>query len=303
MEELDETTTCPVCYQEFSENENTPRLLPCSHTMCQPCLTELSRSTGRRGRRYVVCVECRKKHAIQTFPQNKYILKLLETKHFNMCQVHGRELSLYCKEKNCSKAICPICLIEGHIGHQLADVIDQEKETLTEKVKDLMDDLKGEQKKLANADREIREKNQYTLSKLKHEKKRMMDVFNQLIDQVTEEGKVEETKINRRLTVIASHLNELGSAGGQIEGRVQNVTFRNKLKSSVDRIEQKKREATVQYKYLEYNAAEHSGSDRMKLFGRLEEKIASEESTHEDQANKETWRAAIDIQSNLNIYF
>ena len=251
----------------------------------------------------MVCAECRKKHSIRTFPQNKYVLKLLETKHFDLCKVHGRELSLYCKENNCNKAICPICLIESHIGHQLADVIDQEKKTLTEKVVDLMDNLKGEQIKLANADREIHEKNQQTLSKLKHEKKRMMDVFDQLIEQVKEENDAEETKINKRRTTIASDLNELGSAGGQIEGRIKNVTFRNKLKESVDRIEQRKRKATVQYKYLEYNAAEHSGSDRLKLFGRLEEKIASEELTHEDRDHKEALRAAIDVQSNDNMYF
>ena len=72
-----EDTTCSVCCEEFAETgDHVPRLLPCSHTMCNKCVKEISKKT------FLVCVECRKKHTIpsktKTFPQNKYILNALK---------------------------------------------------------------------------------------------------------------------------------------------------------------------------------------------------------------------------------
>ena len=104
MEELDETTTCPVCYEAFNTMENIPRIMPCSHTACEKCMKELLREDHG-----LVCPECRKKHAttngVVAFPQNKYIFKLLknnaEVRNFEMCKTHSRELSLYCRGTDC----------------------------------------------------------------------------------------------------------------------------------------------------------------------------------------------------------
>jgi len=41
-ERLDELTTCPQCEQTLSD----PRVLPCSHTLCLPCLQQRCTSTA-----------------------------------------------------------------------------------------------------------------------------------------------------------------------------------------------------------------------------------------------------------------
>ena len=49
---------------------------------------------------------------------------------FTMCPVseHDQFLSLFCKNKKCQKAICPLCLIEGHKDHDVCDLSKAEKQ-------------------------------------------------------------------------------------------------------------------------------------------------------------------------------
>ena len=76
MDSLQESLTCPVCFEEFREKgENVPRLLPCSHSFCQRCIGQLIRNTR------LECPTCRMKHEARNeginFPQNKYILIMM----------------------------------------------------------------------------------------------------------------------------------------------------------------------------------------------------------------------------------
>ena len=72
--EWDEFTSCPVCFEDYEEKGNhIPRLLPCSHTLCDKCVREL-----KHGKR-ITCPQDRQTHETLTethnFPQNNYILK------------------------------------------------------------------------------------------------------------------------------------------------------------------------------------------------------------------------------------
>ena len=94
--------SCQICLEEFEENgDHVARILPCSHTVCEKCLKQLIRGNN------IECPECREKHKVKNFPQNKYLLPIVR-KFINQkqddslkpgnCKVHGKELNLYCKE-------------------------------------------------------------------------------------------------------------------------------------------------------------------------------------------------------------
>ena len=79
MDELTDLTQCPVCFEEYElDGYQAPKILPCSHTLCEKCLETLIRN------KKVECSECRLKHQAATgrtsFPQNKYIIAHIKAK-------------------------------------------------------------------------------------------------------------------------------------------------------------------------------------------------------------------------------
>ena len=75
-DELGDVTECPVCFESYEEcGEHVPRLLPCTHTLCENCVRGLLKEKSLR------CPECRTTHLapseVLNFPQNKYILILI----------------------------------------------------------------------------------------------------------------------------------------------------------------------------------------------------------------------------------
>ena len=119
---LEHILACQICLEDFKETgEHVPRFLPCTHTLCQRCLKELIRNKN------IKCPECRADHAVvnkeRSFPQNKYLLINIKRRHLKapeepkiieVCEEHGKELILFCREVGCKKPICPICLTKQH---------------------------------------------------------------------------------------------------------------------------------------------------------------------------------------------
>ena len=152
----DDLTNCPVCFDEYTETgDHIPKILPCSHTLCEKCLEVLIRNNK------IDCPECRVKHEAtsrtRTFPQNKYIVTHLQKKQTTeakahkiisdgsceMCPDHGREKILFCKDTRCKKSVCPICFARHHRNHQFIDLEAQKKkcEPLLTNIETLNTDL------------------------------------------------------------------------------------------------------------------------------------------------------------------
>ena len=161
----DDTTNCIVCFEKYTtdEGEHTPRILPCSHTLCQKCIHHmLKRDT-------LECPECRVVHAavsdVFSFPQNKYICTNIRkdrvtptappmpppVSQFDSCVEHGRDLSLYCKGTKCQKPVCALCLINDHRTHDVIDIRDVGPDE--ERAKDLMGQM-GELKEHLESNKE-----------------------------------------------------------------------------------------------------------------------------------------------------
>ena len=95
----DDITNCPVCFEEYTEEgDHVPRILPCYHTVCEKCITELLLDFS------LDCPECRvthhATHGIKIFPQNRYILTHIRTK---AAPVANKNESLLSKVEGVSK--------------------------------------------------------------------------------------------------------------------------------------------------------------------------------------------------------
>ena len=128
---LDYIQECTVCCEEFTlDGDHIPRILPCSHILCEKCIKDLLQGGN------VVCPQWREKFPTQnvaeSFPQNNYVLPIIRRKTKNaqvnveqrkeVCEEHGREIALFCNEPCCKKSMCQLCMIQKHKTHDFVDL-------------------------------------------------------------------------------------------------------------------------------------------------------------------------------------
>ena len=165
-----------------------PRILPCSHSLCEKCLKQLIQG------RFVICPECRNKHRAgnkeRTFPQNKYILTNIRRKKeedepakaMKICGDHGKELSLYCKK--CLTSICQRCLSRFHRGHDVAELEDAERETLLERIETVVDYLRERKDNISEANIISGEKQDERVFHILTARKKMLDMITERFDKL-----------------------------------------------------------------------------------------------------------------------
>lgn len=202
-----------MCYEAFDTGSFVPRLLPCTHTVCERCIGELL-----KGRKTLNCPQCRKRHSansgLKAFPENKYILKTLErpkvamvTRVFTLCVEHERERSLYCKDARCGAEICQLCHIQDHKFHDVVDIF-QEEQTKLQDVQEyglLCKDT------LLAARKDIQEKSEECIEKERKKKSDCVRIFNSRIKQITGLMKEQEKRIDEQRDAVDLQLVQLDS--------------------------------------------------------------------------------------------
>ena len=173
--------SCVVCLEEFEDTgDHIPRLLPCTHTLCESCVKQLIRNQK------VECPECRAKHNAKneekSFPQNKYLLMQIKRKpteaselksdqsEKEFCEEHGKELVLFCKESGCQKPICLLCLKKYHRRHDVTDIEDETREVLMKKITFFEKNLKEKIVKLNDTKNDVNRKTEVCLNDLEKKK-------------------------------------------------------------------------------------------------------------------------------------
>ncbi len=164
---MDDTRDCPVCFEAYTKSgKRVPRILPCFYTVCEQCVVKLIKITPDGNALW--CPQCRKQHdarnGLHSFPQNKYILTVLQERaekerskqgkgrvEFEKCKEHEfKELSLFCRSESCNAAICELCLL----GHHVEDHKEKVKE-LEQKLEELKEDFTTRKKKLETSKEQL----------------------------------------------------------------------------------------------------------------------------------------------------
>jgi hypothetical protein len=71
----EEFIKCSICLEDYDKTFRHPRQLPCQHSFCTPCLTEIM--TGKTN---INCPTCRSNFVgrINDVPKSRFILNFLE---------------------------------------------------------------------------------------------------------------------------------------------------------------------------------------------------------------------------------
>ncbi|XP_036356274.1 tripartite motif-containing protein 59 isoform X1 [Octopus sinensis] len=139
---------CMICRDRYEESVKVPKILPCHHSFCLPCLMQLyhsecaqrnslthSRAVGVGGTITFQCPSCRnsfmtsESHVVQ-LPTDHRVVQLLDfvrhtnTYTVNFCSKHHLQpLNFFCEP--CIKPVCRDCTVLDHKdrhGHYVMDV-------------------------------------------------------------------------------------------------------------------------------------------------------------------------------------
>ena len=212
---------CQVCFDEFQQDgSHVPRLLPCTHTLCHTCISHLIQGNK------IECPECREKHEAKneekSFPQNKYILTQIKRKsaeeqpkahEFQKCEVHGKDLNLFCLDPECNVPICRTCLKNLHKKHEITEIEDQEKEVLMNEVIKIKKNLEAKVKIISTAKKDIVDRTNAVVADLK----KIISRIDKMINDVEGQIRLEKIHIDDELSAINSNIDLLSSIQQNIE--------------------------------------------------------------------------------------
>ena len=174
-EDLNELTQCPVCFEPYEENgDHVPRILPCHCTLCEACIKSLLNGE------VLQCPQDRKIHkaakGVMSFSQNKYIVAHLKkdtktkTADYDECLEHKLKKILFCTHKDCQVAICPLCMGDDHLTHEVVNLVAEKKKQLFAQVETLTQKLTKYTDNIEMTKRQLDVETQQMIEKLKNRK-------------------------------------------------------------------------------------------------------------------------------------
>ena len=215
---LEEILSCQVCFEEFEEDgAHVPRILPCSHTLCHTCVGRLIR--GER----LECPECRMKHEAKkeekSFPRNKYVLVQMSRRTSKLgraqpdkCREHGKVLNIFCKEPECQKIICFICLSRDHKKHEVINAeerIIEVTDILQKNIKAATNNLQRKIRIIMAAKEDAEKNVERNLNELKIKKQYMMKKYDEMIKDSEDQMKEINIKTDQDINAMKETLNLL----------------------------------------------------------------------------------------------
>ncbi|XP_034946165.1 tripartite motif-containing protein 2-like [Chelonus insularis] len=114
--------TCGTCLCVYDGSEHTPKLLPCSHTVCLHCLTRIAASQTREAGAFR-CPICRElitipRGGVPALPPSFLVNQLLDLMSrqrrevIPKCSVHTNQELLFCE--TCDTVFCTVCTGGNH---------------------------------------------------------------------------------------------------------------------------------------------------------------------------------------------
>ena len=123
-------------------------------------------------------------------------------------------MSLFCKTADCQQPICQLCLIKEHMGHEVVDIAEEQKEK-RETIKNIADELTSQltliQRNLLKTKECLKKRNENTLAVLKERKTKAIKLFNQMIKVVTNQIDTSNNEVDQEVSIINRELELVNS--------------------------------------------------------------------------------------------
>ncbi|XP_054985444.1 E3 ubiquitin-protein ligase TRIM38-like [Sorex araneus] len=217
---LREEATCPICLDLMSE----PVTINCGHNYCRRCIVDLIESqtsyTSSRGTFH--CPQCRKPFKSDHLRPNKQLGNIIETiketDHERLCEKHGEQLHLFCKDEG--QLICWRCerspQHRGHVTALAEDACQGYKEQLKEAVRRLNIILF----KYMQLKQDATQKISSWEEKIKHEKERIHSEFTNLHTFLHQEEELHMCRLEKERE---QKLSSLQGNVAHLDNRVQEL--------------------------------------------------------------------------------
>ena len=193
---LERLLSCAVCYEEFEEDGNhLPRLLPCTHTVCEACIKQLIRYNR------LECPECRAKHDAKneekSFPPNKYLLMQIK-----------RSPNVRQGEEEVYEEIDRMFRLSFKTYQKRDSVADKRREVLMKKIVSLERKLQEKITALNTAQNKVNRRNENFLKDLENGRNKIKHELDKQFDKMKKEGEDQSKEANDSLKTEISALDE-----------------------------------------------------------------------------------------------
>ena len=284
----DDLTNCPVCFDEYTKTGGRiPKILPCSHSLCEKCLEVLIRNNK------IDCPECRVKHeatsGTRSFAQNKYIVthlqkrqrseldshKLLFGGQLDKCLQHNREKSLYCKEDECKKAVCAICFARHHRNHEFVDLEVQrvECDPLFKEIEALKENLEERRENMLSSRNKVEKRNTDCTAAILNRKEQVLKEVNEKFNALKQEAEDVTQNTLKTINAEISVVDEYYAALDSIKEGINMNTNEFDIARTSATVQGMKDECEdlkdVEPKLIAYNEGNITAENLEKLCGRL----------------------------------
>jgi len=144
---MESITTCEVCYVNYDTKDHAPRVLPCGHTMCTECLTNILNNPTLRKCSYDNIAFAPNQNSAASFSLNFVIINMLEQKKNGACKTHPDErLKFICLTDRIK--ICSECAKnEDHKDHSIKKIktLKAEGVKVKRELQQSLSEIKGEE--------------------------------------------------------------------------------------------------------------------------------------------------------------
>ncbi|RUS70698.1 hypothetical protein EGW08_021541, partial [Elysia chlorotica] len=234
---------CQVCHERFDQGDRAPKSLPCNHTFCLPCLTQIFDHAQPPARRNLLwadqaldgalkCPTCRveiflSRSKIKDLPNDHRVVQMMDflsqavAKSHNVCSKHERQpLNFFCKK--CLVPVCRDCTVLDHKdsdGHVIIDVTEAMSENsaqfteIEKKSRDTLEKMKARSDSLANAskrlditERRLRADIKETFIEYRLLLEKRQEALTGMVRQIVQDQKA---KINARFVNVCEHGTQL----------------------------------------------------------------------------------------------
>ena len=217
-----QTLSCGVCLEAYNEQDDrVPRLLPCTHTVCERCIKQLIRNNT------LVCPVCRKKHRAgnneKSFSQNMYILNHIHDKknllkEKQKCDKHKKELILFCLGEQCQGPICISCLKTDHKGHEWVEIEEHQKETLLKEMRQTRKNLEAKLVRIIKVKEDIDGETDSCLKILKKTRDDLIKMTDKMTEEAESQRKETNLKFDNAVSVLRNNMEHLTIAENSLIG-------------------------------------------------------------------------------------
>ncbi|KAM9361881.1 nuclear factor 7, ovary-like [Symphorus nematophorus] len=244
----EEDFCCLVCHDVFRD----PVVLSCSHSFCKDCLQRWWRQ-----KQTLECPVCKRRSSKDQPPLNWVLKNLCESflqqrdqrSSEDLCRLHSEKLKLFCLDHQ--QPVCVVCRdSEKHTDHRfrpIDEAAQQHKKELQETLKPLkkkLEDFKQVKVKFDQTSKHIKLQAEHTERQIKEQFKKLHQFLEEeeeaRLAALREEEEQKSQMMKEKMEALSRDIAALSDTvrGTEEQLRAEDVSFLNKYKAAVERVQQ-----------------------------------------------------------------